>query len=351
MTQYRRRAWLLGFLFLWSSCFFADAQSTLSLKEIVERNIQAAGGKEKISQIQNFSFKAGEMTYYVASDGRMKMTIGKEPVITEVFVVGQDKIQRNCFNKITEITGLEKARTQCLAELYSGLFTLQKFEEKLSFLGLKSFGPEKLYLLTTTCGDLKVDFYLKQDEFTIKRIVFQGHSPEGDKYEVNYDYGPIEEIDGLRLPGSWFASQVGTRGNLYELSDLKMNPPLEKDFLSRVEVNVGKVEIAAGSLKGNVIEFSSRGKDLLMISTNWTKDCIERLGIKTNDRLSFLIGSKEIELVFYDTAPPREALVPGAKVMFPAPQGENYLIYLLSPEFIPLIEQLKPLLPIQIKKK
>lgn len=348
MSKHRKIAFLLTLLL--GGCLIF-AQSGLSLKEIIEKNLKASGGREKLNQTQNISFQTGESTYYVDSKGRMKISIGKEPVITEVFVVGHDNMQRNCFNKITEIKGLEKARYEALAKLYSGLFTLLRFEGELSYQGLKTFGPLKLYHFTTKVRDLKVDFYLNQDEYTLKRLVFESHTTEGDKYEVNYDFGPFEERDGVKLPGSWFTSQVGTRGTLSELRDLKMNLPLDKDFLSRLDVNVGQVEIAQGSLRGNIVEFSSRGKDQLMISTNWTSDCIERAGFKALDRLILLVEATEIELTIHTAILPREALVPGAKIMSPSPQGENYLIYLLSPEIAQILEQLKPLLPIQIRKK
>ncbi|MCX6578321.1 MAG: hypothetical protein NTV82_18275 [Candidatus Aminicenantes bacterium] len=180
-----------GVAFLVVLGLIAQAQADLSLKDILEKNLQASGGREKIVRVQNLVFKIGSSRYVTASDGRMKVLTGKEPVVTEAILIGKDKVQRNSFNNITELSGSQKAVYQTLAKLYAGVFSLQKFEKELQLQGLKSFGPEKLYQLSTKADGLTVDFYLRTEDFLLKRMVFHGLTPEGDKYEVNYDYPPF----------------------------------------------------------------------------------------------------------------------------------------------------------------
>jgi len=350
MAKHRWKVYLLGVLFLSGFVLLSHSQPNLSVKEIVEKNILATGGKEKISQVENYSFKYGSTAYYMAADGVMKITEGKEPIITEVILVDQDKVKRNCFNQITELTGFQKSTYQCLAQLRCGLFTLINFKDQLEFKGLKNFGPKKYYILTTHVDNLKVDFYLDEEEFIVRRIVFQGYNPAIGRYEVNHDIGPYQDIDGLKIPSSWFGSRVGMRGSLNEISDVKMNQTLEKDFFSKLDVNVGKVKIAEGTLHGNIIEFMFR-RNMLMIATNWTNEYIQRTGFKTKDKLILQISGENIEIDFYESVPPRDALGPGAKFMVPNRRAENYLIYLRSPEYKQLSEKLDPLLPIQVKRK
>ena len=350
----RSRTGLLVLFSFFAITSLALAQSSLSLKEILEKNIQAAGGAEKILQVKNYSFKTGQTTFYLNSEGLMKLTTGKDPIITEVILVSQEAVKRNSFGQITEISGPDKAIHQCLARLRSGFFTLMNFKGQLIFQGLKSYGPENLYQLTTKIGDLKVDFFLQAEEFTMKRIAFHGVGLDGQKYEINHDYGPFQEVEGLKLPSSWFSSQVGTRGILYEASDIRINQPLEKEFFSSLEINAGKVEVTESSLKGNVIDFMPRDSNLVTISTNWTRQDIEKAGIKNNDQLTLEIDSLVLDLIFYDQIPQRNALGSGAKLIFPNPQGENYIIFLSIPssELTPIVEKLKTtLLSIQIKKK
>jgi len=350
MAKRRLRVFFTGLLVFLGSFLLLYSQADLSVKDIVEKNIQAAGGKEALSEINHYSFKHDLKTYYMATSGLMKLTDGKEPVITEVILVEEDKVKRNCFNKITELAGFVKSTYQCLNKLRGGLFTLVNFKDQLEFEGLKSFGPKKHYMLTTDIGKLNVEFYLDADEFTLRRLVFRGFDQSRGKYEVNHDFGPYQEINGIKIPSSWFSSQVGTRGTNYGISDVKINPPLDEDFFSRIEVNVGEVKIAEGALSGNIIESSFR-RNMLQMSTNWTDECIKGAGFKSEDKLILQIGDKEIEIDFYELFPPRETIGPGSKFMVPNRRSENYLIYLISPEYKQLLEEIVPLSPIRVKRK
>lgn len=317
--------------------------------KIIEENIKAAGGMENLSQVKNYSFKYGSTTYYMSDDGLMKLTLGEAPIITEVIIADQDGVKRNCFNKITEITGHQKSTYQTMAKLRSGIFTLSHFKGQLELKGLKKFGPKEHYLLGTNIGELDIEFYLDPGDYTIKRLVFKGFDESEGTFEVNHDFGPYQEINGLKIPSSWFDSQVGGRGRLFEITDVKLNQGLDEDFFSKLEVNVGKVEIGEGDLSGSVIQSTFR-RNMLTISTNWTDDCFQKAGFKAKDRLILEISGREIVIDFYDSQPPSGELGQGANFMLPNPRGENYLIYLRSLEDKDLVEKMEPLLPIRVKK-
>lgn len=326
-----------------------DAQSDLSVKEIIARNIEAAGGKASLSKIKNYSFTYGSTHYYLSTNGVMKLTEGRPPIITEVILNEKDRVFRNCFNHKTEFSGLQKSIYQCLARLRAGLFTLRDFQAQLKYNGLKSFGPQQLHMLSTNMNGLQVEFYLDSEDSLLKRLVLKGYDEQQNKHEENHDFGPYQEINGVKIPSSWFVSQVGTRGSSVEISDVKANQPLKKGFFSNLDVNVGDVEIGKGSLKGNIIQSSFR-RNVLTIDTNWTDECFQRAGFKTNDTLILQIAGEEVEVKLLETFPPRSALGPGAKFIVPNRRSENFIIYLISPESKELVEQLEPLLPIRLKK-
>jgi len=337
--------------FFLSSLLLVHSQLILTVNEIVEKNIQAAGGKENLAKVKNYSFKNGLTTYYMSTKGMMKQTEGKEPIITEVILVGNSKVKRNCYNNVTEFTGLEKSTFQCLAQLRCGLFTLATFKDKLKFTGLKNFGPKKYYMLTTHMDGLEVEFYLDSDEFTLRRMVLNGFDPSQGKYEVNHDFGPYQDIDGAKIPSSWFGSQIGTtRGSSFLISDVKINQALGKNFFTKLDVNVGKVKIQKGALSGNVIEFKFR-RGRLQIATNWTNEFIKKAGFQAGDKLILQIGGMDLEIDFYASQPPRGTIKPGAKYMIPNFRGENYFIILGKEENEQLSEKLESLLPIRIKRK
>jgi len=327
----------------------------LSPKEIIQRNIDASGGREKLSQVQNFSFITGNTKAVASASGDLKLITGKEPVITEVILVKGGRVRKNSFQKVTDVDEPQKTIHLTLGKLYAGLFSLLKFEGELKSEGVKSYGPERLYHLTLAKpGAVRVDFYLRTDDFRLKRLVFQGSTAEGERLEINYDFPPFEDIEELTIPPSWFVSQVGTRGNLLEISAVKKNIPLPEGFFETLEVNMGKVEVSAGHLRGNVLDTSS-SRFSLTITTNFTSKDIETAGLRTGDQLSFVAGGEEHELVFYSSArelPSRGELARGARLMTILPWGgETYVIQFFGGDWSQMAAKLSPLAPVEIKKK
>lgn len=341
-------------VFLWMALSSpSSAGEDLSSKALVQKNIEASGGREKLSQVQNLSFRTGNTRFVIAASGELKLSTGKDPVVTEVILVKDGRVRRNSYNTITDIPDPEKTVHLALARLYAGLFSLMKFEGELKLEGFKSFGPEKLYHLTAKSGALNVDFFLRPDDSHLKRLVFHGKTTDGDIYEVNTDFGPFEAVEGFNIPLSWFSSQVGTRGNLAEVTEVKLNQPLREDMFSRLEVNVGTVEAGLGRLKGNVLDFNSSPYGL-SISTNWKKSDVEKAGLRTGDKLSFLLGGAESELVFYATAaevPIRNESVQGVQAMTMPWFGDTCVIQFIGVNTAQIVPQLKPLAPIEIRKK
>ncbi len=319
--------------------------------DIIAQNIAAAGGGDRLAQVRSFAFSYGPTSYFMSEEGPMKMTVGKPPVITEAILVNQEGVRRNCFNNVSHLEGDDAAMYRVLAKLRSGLFTLRGFEGELAYQELKRFGPQQMHRLTTSEGDLQVELFVAADTQQLKRLVMKGFDEaQGGNYEVNHDFGPYQEVDGLRLPSSWFSSRVGTRGSEFEIQDVRLNPDLEPGFFTSLDVNVGEVEINPGELKGNLVEFAfQRGR--LQLGTNWTNRCIEGAGFKSQDTLVLSVQDREVEVQFFDTQPPREAMGSGAHIMMPNFSSENYNIYLTSEEYRDLAETLEPLMPIRLTKK
>jgi hypothetical protein len=353
MPQTLVRRWAAGTLILLTTAL-ASAQSGLPLKEVLRKNLEASGGKARLSQVKSLSFKTGGTRNVASSAGELKILTGKDPAITEVILVSGDKVRRNSLNATSEITGFQKTVYQTLARLYAGCFSLARFEGQLKLEGLQSFGPAKLYHLTPKVQDpaAGVHLYLNSDDFCLKRIVFQGKTPEGDKLEINYDFAPFEENEGLRLPLTWFASQVGTRGNMTEVTEIKTNLPLEKGYFAKLEINAGKTEAAPGQLKGNVLDINASPFGLA-IATNWTKADVEKAGFKTGDKLVLLVDEDEYELAFYaqpNEMPPPNELAKGTRLLAPASRGgDSYSVLMIGGE-AGLTAKLKVLAPISVKK-
>ena len=355
MWQTIRRRWAAGTLILLAATSLAAAQTSLSLKDILRKNIEASGGKGKLAEVKTLSFRTGGMRNIVSSSGEFKATSGKDPVVMEAVLVAGGKVVRNSFGVASDVADPQATVYQTMAKLYAGLFSLAKFEGRLRLVGIQSFGPEKFYHLTTKgpAGPVAVHFYLRADDFLLKRLVFSGTTSEGDKYEVNYDFAPFEEIESLKLPLSWFVSQVGTRGNLTEMSEVKANVALDKGFFAKAETNIGRTEASPGQLTGNVLDWDASPFGLTII-TNWTRKDIEAAGLRTGDKLVLLLGEDEYPLAFYAQAsdlPPRNELAKVARLLAPMPRGgETFVIQVMGEEGGSLAAKLTPLLAVSVKK-
>lgn len=325
-------------------------QSQADTAEILAKHFAAAGGADKLAAIKNFSFRTGPMTYYLSPDGKMKITSGDDPVITEVILVDKSAAIRNCFNNITDLPPRLHSTHKALALLRSGMFTLKNFQDTLEYVGLKKFGVTRQHMFMTQIGRLNVYFYLDPEEYLLRRLVIKGYDPGQGTYEINHDYAGYQTFEGIRMPTTWFSSQVGTRGNQLHVSQVTFNQDLGPDFFDNAEVNVGDVKISSGTLGGNIINVDFR-RNMLTIGTNWTQKCTEEAGFSNGEKLLLTIRDKSFTIDFFSDAAPRSAYQAGRKFMAPNRQDENFVILMLGPENSRLMEELEPLLPIKLKKQ
>ncbi|HYA49327.1 MAG TPA: hypothetical protein VEG35_06470, partial [Burkholderiales bacterium] len=358
-TSWQR--WAVGAVVFLAAACLVSGQAGLSLKEVLRRNVAAAGGKAKLAEVKNLSFRTGGGRNFVSASGQLKIVTGKDPVVTEVVLVNGGKVMRNSLDKVNEVAEPQRTVYQTLAKLYAGLFSLVRFEGELKLEGLRSFGPEKLYHLTPKSpkGPVAVHFYLRSNDLCLKRLVFQCKTAEGDKFEVNYDFGPFEETAGLRLPTTWFVSQVGTRGNLMEITDLKVNEPLGAGFFSTLDLNAGSVKAGPGFMEGNVLEAVSSPMGLI-IRTNWTKKHVDQAGFKTGEELKLEGGGGAsgfvTSVIIYLSAndvPPVNELAKGARILAPGPQGDGTFALLMAGPADPGLKssaQVEPLTPISVRR-
>jgi hypothetical protein len=359
MRNATRERWAAAVIVLLSAVSLVSAQSGPSLKEILRKNLEASGGKAKLGQVKNLSFRTGGTRQVVSAAGELKVLTGKDPVVTEIIRVRGERVDRSSSNGISEVADPQKTVYRTLARIYAGAFSLAKFSGQLKLEGVKSFGPEKLFHLTMKgqTGSVAAHFYLRTDDYSLKRLVFQGTSAERDKYEVNYDFAPFEDVEGLRLPLTWFVSQVGTRGDLVEVVEVKANRPLAVDFFSAMDLNMGTVKVGPGSLEGNVLEVSSFPNGL-SATTNWTRKDVEKAGFKSGEELTLRGGDQAkgfiTSVVFYASAGelPRPG-EPGKeiRILGPAPRGgETYVLQVMGPLAADLALQMTILTPISVEK-
>ncbi len=341
-------------------CASLSAQTEPTASEIVGRNIKAAGGREKLAQVQTLSFRAGSRTYSVGPNGTLKILRGfQPPVVFEVVLVAGDRARRNSMNRVTEITGTEKARLRWNARLYQGAFSLANFSDRLTWRGIKTYGPARYYCLTAVEDGLEAAFYVDVRDDLLKRVVFKS-ADKAEKSEFVQEFGDHKEAVGLMLPTSLFTTQVGVSGTEGStssgISDVAVNRALEPEFFSSLEINVGRTEIAEGDFKGNVIYSGS--EDMAVIALlNCTPEVMAGTGFKSGDPVVCLYGQERVPAVFYasqDDASQAGAFARSvAHLAWGEESGGFYYLYFTAPTEADVrraVEKFTVLMPIEIKR-
>ena len=338
-------------LFLVATALISPALPSLSLKEIITKNILTAGDPAQLARIKNYAFTARNQKFYLSNNGQMKITLGQPPAISEIILVNKEKVIRNSYNNISQFSELLKASYQVMARLRSGFFTLKNFQKELQYQGLKKFGLKQHHVLLTRQGPLEVRFYLDPQSFRLKRLVLRGYDAEKGHYEVNHDFGEYKPFEAVHLPSSWFVSQVGTRGQLFEISEVNFNLNLPPDFFDSLELNIGQVEVSPGLIKGNIVSYNIARNNRLTLETNITLKSLSQVNLQPGQQVILKVAGTQLAVKFYAARPPREELGPGAIFMMPDLQDKHLIIYILSTEYGHLAKVLKPLLPLELVVK
>jgi outer membrane lipoprotein-sorting protein len=342
-----------------------DAQTKPRLEEILKKNIDAVGGKEKLQGVKNFSFKAGSSRYFILPDGTMKVLTGMmDPVVIMATLITRDSVEQNAFHNIQMIQGSEKARLQCLARLAGGLFSLAPFAGGLSYQGMRQFGPERHHLISTRTHGLDITFSVDTETFLLKRMTLKTYSPEEGHFEFSYEFGPPTEVMGFKVPSVIFSAPVGAQTSVnpesQAISEVRFNSATDERFFTEIDINMGEVLAAPGWLKGNVLDIVVPNPSRLSFAvvTNWQSRDVEKAGLRTGDTLVLDLDGIESELILWIPEAENDVInysVPDARIMAMDPlRGDLYYFYFDltdAEEAARLKSRLTALLPIQVRKK
>ena len=83
MPRTSSRRWAAVIVISLAAVSLAAAQPSLSVKDVLRKNIEAAGGKAKLVQVKNLSFRTGGTRNFVSAAGELKAVTGKDPVVMD----------------------------------------------------------------------------------------------------------------------------------------------------------------------------------------------------------------------------------------------------------------------------
>lgn len=301
-------------------------RSTAKANEIIEQSVTLLGGRHSFNSVNNLVFSTNskdyrtiEKTYFADDSGNFKMTIGFGPYLERAVTYFDGEITDN--NHLAEgaLSEYEKAELTCFAKLISGVFSLQRFRDDLSYVATRKYGFKEYHLLRTSMFEHEVTFSVETDTGLLGRMVIAGQDEAGDSYESMFDFKDPINGSGITLPGTWVHNFLGGSREAEEVENriegFKTNERLDTDFWTDTALNFGSVIADEDSVAGNVIEtWVHHRLGILMMSTNIRWKDIDKLDLEQHEDLVVSIERSEYPgLYFPDRTinPPREKYAAG----------------------------------------
>jgi len=304
------RLFVVLVVLIWALLFAQEpgrtgAAALTDVRDIVVRTVQAVGGKGKLDQVRSYSFRLGEQTVLVSADGRLKLLSGFEPdIVYETLLVGPEGVKKNTRGRLMGLAGVEALKWRFLAEFWSGLFTLRNVLDPLALQGVRAFGPERHYCLTSRRDGVIVSYYVDAADFLVRRMVMKTSDPATGIFEFVCELGPAEENDGLKFPSRIYLSRVGVSGTAapgaQNVSKVAFNPALPADAFSTADVNPGPVSVSPGALAGRILYVQPHDRlKIVFLVSNWIREDIDRAGLRSGDRIRLELAGVAFEAKFF----------------------------------------------------
>lgn len=181
-----------------------------SVREILDKNVQATGGRAALEKIQTRTMKGtvelapmgvkGTFEYSGAAPDKIynKMTLGGIGEIIEAFD-GKTAWSINPLQGNRDKTGDELAQVRIGANFYREL-NFEKLYQKIEVKGIEKVGEREAYVVTATPTGLEPQtFYFDKQTGLLLREDLTAISPEGKFPTKNY-FDDYREVDGVKMP-------------------------------------------------------------------------------------------------------------------------------------------------------
>ena len=181
-----------------------------TVKEILDRYVQALGGREAIQKVQTRSMKGaveivpmgvkGTTEVYAAAPDKFhnKMMLGGIGEIIDSFD-GKTAWTVNPLQGSRDKTGDELAQLKINANFHREL-NFEKLYQKIEVKGIEKVGDKEAYVVTATPTGLEPQtFYFDKQTGLLLREDLMAISPEGKFPTKNY-FDDYREVDGVKMP-------------------------------------------------------------------------------------------------------------------------------------------------------
>ncbi|MFH2001200.1 MAG: hypothetical protein ABIK28_16075 [Planctomycetota bacterium] len=279
-----------------------DPERHAAALKVIERNLDAVGGAERVRAIHSLKLKGGQgemltlpslnTVFCLAGEGLFKQMSGTEVVLCngekQVFDAGggEQPLPEDYMDNIAfQLALMRKGFSLLLWESYF---------DRAEYLGKKRHGAEKEYvvLIPEAQDRHDVTLYFDTETYLIKRIVFKVEHDRAKALTRVTRLKDYRTFDDLRIPTTLYFERVGWKeeGLQMVFSDCTINPEFDDALFESAELEYGTVTRHGDRLIGEV-----RADRFTLMHTNASDEDMEAIGIRDNDRVVIAVGEKSIE--------------------------------------------------------
>ena len=338
----------------------------IKTKMFIGKSIETLGGRKIFNEIKNITFKTVsrdyrtiERTYFADHHMNFKKITGFGPYVERVTLIKNGAIYDNNFLGNTDLPDYDKAELTCFAKLISGMFTLIRFQDELSFEGYKKYGFKKFQIFKMRLYNHDVYFLLESTSMLLGRMIIEGTDQKGVLYKSMFDFRTPIRVAGFTIPGVWVNTNLAffreAEDTETKINDFKSNIDIENDFWNKNDLNFGSAGYDGGVVYGNVIEpYVHHRLKIMMMLTNIRLSDMEKLGLNQHDDIIVAVDNVDYNGVYFPNKsinPPRHKYRP--MVIFAGDFDAQYVgLFMWDKRFREKFEnKTPPLLSVKIRKK
>lgn len=292
-------------------------QRHASALKIINRNLEAVGGAEKLRSINSLIIKGGRgsigsrppepATCYLKAPDHFKQKSSTGVILSS----GEKKVQDIGAGE-TELPPPMASELDLFIPFALKAFSLLAWEEYFDaaeYLGKKRYGPDEQYVILLPKAqngeDLTVHF--DAESYLIDRLTFKLPDPKAHFLNGLSRLRDYKTFDGIKLPTTVSSEKIGWRelDGQFVIEEIQINPEIDDGIFKEAKMDYGTLIREGDSLKGEV-----RSTRFDLLHSNVSDEDLAAIGVNDGDWISITLGENIVKAKYIKdytpepTAPP-----------------------------------------------
>lgn len=274
----------------------------ITAREIIEKNLKAVGGAEKIRAIDTLKVHClsgsallpatEETTLYLRKPDTMK-----QESLYRIMLCKDGRISFNAGGTRRTLSKGNIEGVNYRRGFYHNAFSLLNWEScfpSVKLAGKKDYGATSQYVLTFPAAESGRDLiaYIDTKTFLIDRLVYTITQEGAKQLNVVNRLRDYKEYGGILMPTRLVFDKVGWEESprQFVIRDVEVNPEIDDAIFESDEIDFGELTCTKGSVIGEM-----RGTSEDTILTNIALEDLAKIGVKELDWVRMTAGDASIE--------------------------------------------------------